>query len=228
MDRTGIPYGHLVALHDTGRLTKKGECVWAARCTVIRNGKECGRIKETPRLGQSNGPKSCGCLAVPMREVTGEVFAGWKAVRRTDRKNAHRDYWLLECPTCCSRITRNIVVGRYKLVPCRTCHPAQPRRRPPQKVTTKDYPCLRSQLALLWLKLKPRLDAGEVVEILVGRRYSAFVDASDAPLLLPYAWQVSPSENGKTFYVRATVGRQRYVHAPSDSRPDRSADHHRP
>ena len=167
IDRTGITYEHLIAIHDTGERTKKGERVWAARCTVVRGGKECGRVIKTHHCSQVVrvfGRAYEGCY--------GRSLCGLEAVRRTDRQSAHRDYWLLECPTCHSQITPNIVVGRHKLFPCRTCRPAPPRRRPPQKVTTKDYPVLRRQLALLWLRLKDRLDAGEVVEILVGGRYS--------------------------------------------------------
>lgn len=208
IDRTGLIYGHLIALRDTGKLTKKGERIWAARCTVVRDGKECGRVTETHLLGQRNAPKSCGCLATPLRDITGQVFAGWKAVRRTDRESRNRDHWLFECPTCQRQVVRH-VNWRSEPTPCTKCHPAPPRRRPPQKVTTKDYPVLRRQLALLWLRLKDRVDAGEVVEIPVGGgRYSAFVDASDAPLLLPYAWRVSPSDDGKTFYARGKVARK--------------------
>lgn len=209
IDRAGLTYGHLMALRDTGKLTKKGERIWAARCTVVRDGKECGRVTETHLLGQRNAPKSCGCLATPIRDITGQVFAGWKAVRRTDRQSAHRDYWLLECLTCHSQIKRNVVVGRYQLAPCRTCHPAAPRRRPPQKVTTKVYPVLRRQLALLWLRLKDRLDVGEVVEIPVGGgRYSAFVDASDALIVMPYAWRVytsGPRDKPTNFYAHTKI-----------------------
>lgn len=82
IDRTRQTYGHLVALHDTAKLTKKGERLWAARRTVVRGGKECGRVIQTNRLGQTSASKSCGCLAVPMRDVTGNGFGtGWMGVR---------------------------------------------------------------------------------------------------------------------------------------------------
>src|SRR6476661_8336618 len=97
IDRTGQTYGHLIALRDTGKRTKKGEHIWAARCTVVKNGKECGRVTETHLLGQRNAPKSCGCLAVPMRDVTGRRYGtGWIAIRRIDRPSKQVDRWELK------------------------------------------------------------------------------------------------------------------------------------
>lgn len=68
VDRTGNTYGHLVALHDTGK-AEKGARIWAARCTVIRDGQECGRVIETYRLWPSVTPQSCGCLLAGVRRV---------------------------------------------------------------------------------------------------------------------------------------------------------------
>lgn len=52
IDRTGQTYGLLTALYDTGKRTAKGGWVWAARCS-------CGRVIETHKLGQKDGPTRC-------------------------------------------------------------------------------------------------------------------------------------------------------------------------
>lgn len=46
------------------RLRRKVGCR-PPRCTVVRDGEECGRVTESHLLGQSNAPKSCGCLGRP-------------------------------------------------------------------------------------------------------------------------------------------------------------------
>jgi len=62
------------------------------------------------------------------------------------------------------------------------------------------------------LKLAHELSAGNVVEIPVSVRYSAFVDAAAAPKVLPYQWRVSP-ENGQTYYACASLnGKEVFMH----------------
>jgi hypothetical protein len=63
LDKTGNTYDNLVVLRYTGRQTKYGKRIWEARCTVIRDGLECGRLIQSDRIGQKDGPKSCGCIS---------------------------------------------------------------------------------------------------------------------------------------------------------------------
>lgn len=67
IDRTGRTYGNLIALHDTGK-TEKGARIWAARCTVVKDGKECGQVIEHYKWSRKTAPKSCGCLRGRKRE----------------------------------------------------------------------------------------------------------------------------------------------------------------
>jgi hypothetical protein len=81
IDRTGITYEHLVALHDTGKRDKHGNRIWAARCTVIRDGMECGRVIETYRLGRSAAPKSCGYHTAHFRRMShNSAYNSWRAM----------------------------------------------------------------------------------------------------------------------------------------------------
>jgi len=213
IDRTGQSYGQLIALYDTGKSTKRGECMWAAKCQTPIAGGICGRVIETYKLGQTDGPTRCPECSVALfctpRDITGQEFSGWKAVSRVERKSGSRDLWLIQCLTCPLQATKN-VSNRSCIAPCRNCHRlvrTTPKR--PQKVTTRVYPLLGYQIGLTRLKLAKELAAGKVVEVPVGGgRYPAFVEASDAPRVVPYNWNIYAGGDKKHpvgFYARATV-----------------------
>lgn len=63
VDRTGITYGNLVALHDTGKWAGDGSVVWLCQCS-------CSNLKEVSgnRL-QTGDTKSCGCLVAETRKL---------------------------------------------------------------------------------------------------------------------------------------------------------------
>lgn len=213
IDRTGQSYGQLIALYDTGKSTKRGERVWAAECQNPIAGGICGRVRETHKLGQADGPTRCPECSVALfctpRDITGKVVSGWKALKRIKR-DAHKcDVWQFRCLGCGRRVRRN-AAHVARLVPCRKCNPL-PRAKRPQK-PSKTYPALGCQIGLTRLKLAEELSAGKVVEIPVGGRYSAFVDAADAPKVLPYSWRVTPGDN-QMFYARTrTDGKDVSMH----------------
>jgi hypothetical protein len=205
IDRTGKVYGQLEALFDTGKRTKKAERVWVARCINIRNGVVCGRVIETHKLGQADGPTRCPecstALFCQLRDITGKIFAGWKAIKRVKRYASTSDIWQFRCLGCGRRVRRN-AASLNDLRPCRKCNPL-PRR--PQKPTTADYPALTAQIAALRIKLAGELSAGNVVEVPVGGgRYSAFVSAADAPRVLVLRWYVRPGDQD-TFYADTKI-----------------------
>jgi hypothetical protein len=197
INRTGQIYGQLTALCDTGK-TKESNRVWSARCT-------CGRVIETHQLGRKKGPKRCLRCAVTLfcqpRDITGQVFAGWKAIKRVKRDAYKSDIWQLRCLGCGRRVRRN-AASLNDLRPCRKCNPLPPR---PQKPTTTGYPALTAQIAALRIKLAGELSAGQVIEVPVGGgRYSALVDARDAPNVLFLRWYVRPSDND-TYYADTKI-----------------------
>jgi hypothetical protein len=207
LDRMGQVYGQLQALYDTGKRTKKHERVWAARCLSTRNGSACGRIIETHKLGQKDGPVRCSECSTSMycqlRDIAGQEFSGWKAIKRTKRYNRKRDIWQFRCLRCGRRLCRNAVSAiTGNLTPCRKCNPLP---KPPQKTTPTDYPALTAQIATLRTKLAAELSAGNVVEVPVGGgRYSAFVSAADAPRVLRLRWYVRPGDED-TFYADTKI-----------------------
>jgi hypothetical protein len=213
IDKTGRIYGQLEALYDTGERTKKGECVWAAKCLNVRNGAICGRVIETHKLGQKDGPKQCPECGVAMfcqpRDITGQVFAGRKAVKRIKRYDRTCDIWLFRCLGCGRRVRRN-AAKIEGIAPCRKCNPLP---KPPQKVTPTDYPALTAQIEFLRAKLAPELSAGKVLEVPVGGgRYSAFVDAQDAPNVLSLRWYVRSDDNDRFYADTKIDGRDVPMH----------------
>lgn len=210
IDRTGQSYGQLIASYDTGKSTKRGERVWAAECRNPIADSICGRVIETYKLGQTDGPTRCPECSKAMfcqpRDITGQVFSGWKAIKRIKRYSGKRDIWLFRCLTCGRRVRRN-AANIESIAPCRKCKPL-PRATPlthPQKPTTKEYPLLTIQIEALRAKLAPELSAGKLMEVVVGGKYSAFVDARDASKVLPHYWRISADPNGQTFYVMTKI-----------------------
>jgi hypothetical protein len=64
---------------------------------------------------------------------------------------------------------------------------------------------LTIQIEALRAKLAPELSAGKVIEVVVGGKYSAFVDAQDASKILPHYWRINADPNGQTFYVSTSI-----------------------
>jgi len=130
IDRTNQLYGNLLALRPVGR-TKKNGTVWLCRCTVARNGTICGKLIEIDRLGQKTAPKSCGCLAVPMRDITGRRYGtGWIAVRRVNRPSLQIDQWELKHEVCGHTIIRNIKTGKIRPGRCAECRRLRASNKP--------------------------------------------------------------------------------------------------
>src|ERR1700677_3085035 len=197
IDRTGVRYGDLEGISDTGRRPAKYEWIWSARCLNVRHGATCGNVVQTHKLGQQDGPVRCPACSTAMfcmpKDIAGKVVSGWKAIRRYAAGD-----WKFRCIDC-GQVKRTKATS---VTPCRKCHPLP---KPPQKITTKDYPALLVQIQLVRAKLAGELSAGNVIEVSVGGgRYSAFVSAADAPKVLPYHWHVIPGDNDM-FYAGTNI-----------------------
>lgn len=71
IDKSGLQYGRLLAVSDTGNVNRSGEHMWYCKC-------ECGNttIVKSSSLN-SRGTKSCGCLTREVGKRVGKESRNW-------------------------------------------------------------------------------------------------------------------------------------------------------